>query len=73
MTTRNCAIDANKKNCTCTFTCGHKGICCECVDNHRRKGELPGCYFPKEVEPSGDRSISGFINVVKRQGTAYLN
>jgi len=35
--------------------------------------ELPACYFPKEEERSGDRSIANFINIVKQKGTAFLH
>jgi len=72
MTIKNCAIDQNKKHCPCTFSCGKKGICCECVDYHRANGELPGCYFPKDAERSGNRSIANFITVVEEKGTGFL-
>jgi hypothetical protein len=72
MTTKTCNIDTNKTHCTCTFSCGKAGICCACLDYHRSKAELPGCYFPKETEKTGDRSIASFINVVKQKGTSFL-
>ena len=72
MTTKTCNIDHNKTICTCTFSCGRKGICCECIEYHRGSGELPGCYFPKEAEKSGDRSVNNFINIVKQKGTSFL-
>jgi Domain of unknown function (DUF6485) len=54
--------ESNLKNCNCTYEpCARKGICCECVTYHRKKGELPGCYFTEEVERTYDRSISRFI------------
>ena len=51
-----------KKNldqrCNCTYEpCPRKGICCDCLDYHRKRGELPACYFPPEVERTYDRSI----------------
>jgi hypothetical protein len=33
------------------------------VEYHRRAGELPGCFFPKEAELTYDRSISSFVKV----------
>ena len=72
MTTKTCNIDRNKTNCNCTFSCGRKGVCCECIDYHRGSGELPACYFPKDAEKSGDRSINNFVNIVKQKGTSFI-
>ena len=54
-------IQENLANCTCSFACGNRGRCCDCIRNHREAGQLPGCYFPEEVEKTGDRSIARFI------------
>ncbi len=36
--------DRNVANCPCESTdCERKGICCECVANHRAKGNRPAC------------------------------
>ena len=36
--------EENKKDCPCTYEpCDKKGICCECIAYHRRRGELPAC------------------------------
>ena len=52
----------NLKDCTCTYTsCGKRGMCCECVANHRASGQLPGCFFTKKGEATYDRSFAGFI------------
>ncbi|MDR2701744.1 MAG: DUF6485 family protein [Spirochaetaceae bacterium] len=72
MTAKTCNVDHNKSTCTCSFSCGRKGLCCECVEYHRSRGEMPGCYFPKDAERGGDRSIANFINIVKQKGTAFL-
>ncbi len=57
-----CKVEANVTKCTCTYSpCPRKGICCECVRYHLRSGELPGCFFPREVERTYDRSIERFI------------
>lgn len=50
----------NMAICNCTFSCSKKGHCCECMHYHRKMGELPACYFSKEVEKTGDRSIEAF-------------
>jgi len=61
---RECNVDANKKRCSCTYEpCPRKGICCECIQYHRKMGELPGCLFPPEAEMTYDRSIEAFIRV----------
>ncbi|MFA5357697.1 MAG: DUF6485 family protein [archaeon] len=56
-----CRQKTNLKNCNCSFECERKGICCECISYHRERGELPACYFSKESEKSGDRSIKKFL------------
>jgi hypothetical protein len=39
-----CKQSRNLVECTCTSeTCERRGICCECVANHRSKGQLPSC------------------------------
>jgi hypothetical protein len=60
---QNCPnIKENLKSCTCTYEpCSRKGWCCQCIQYHRRSGELPACYFPAQVEKTYDRSISRFI------------
>ena len=66
---RECKIEANTAKCTCTYEpCSRKGICCECVQYHLRSGELPGCFFPPEVERTYDRSIQRFIRVHQARG-----
>ncbi|MDR2552115.1 MAG: DUF6485 family protein [Treponema sp.] len=72
MTTRTCMVDTNKSRCTCTFSCGRAGICCECIEYHRSKAELPGCYFPRDAEKTGDRSIASFTALVKQRGVSFL-
>ncbi|MEO0081324.1 MAG: DUF6485 family protein [candidate division WOR-3 bacterium] len=57
-----CNIRNNTRYCTCTYEpCARKGRCCECLAYHRDKGELPGCYFPAEVEKTYDRSLARFL------------
>jgi len=38
-------------------------MCCECIEYHRSRGELPACYFPDDVEKTYDRSIEKFIEI----------
>lgn len=56
-----CKKETNKKSCNCTYDCPKKGICCECVREHRDNGELPACFFPADVERTYDRSIERFV------------
>lgn len=52
----------NRKSCSCTYEpCSRKGKCCACVAYHRSRGELPGCFFPSDVERTYDRSIRRFV------------
>ncbi len=54
--------EKNLQKCNCTYEpCSRKGICCECLEYHRRNQELPACYFPAEVERTYDRSIARFL------------
>jgi len=51
----------NKQHCNCTYDCELKGICCQCIKEHRENGELPACYFTKKLEKTYDRSIENFV------------
>jgi hypothetical protein len=55
-----CKRAANQRDCPCTYPCDRKGLCCECVRYHRRRGELPACYFGAEAERTYDRSIEAY-------------
>ncbi|PIP26332.1 MAG: hypothetical protein CO140_01115 [Candidatus Moranbacteria bacterium CG_4_9_14_3_um_filter_40_7] len=61
-----CQKEKNKESCNCTYDCETKGICCECIREHRKKSELPACYFSSEIEKTYDRSIENFIKSLKR-------
>lgn len=59
--------EENLADCSCIYPgCPRKGKCCECIKHHKRKGELPACYFSKEKEKAYDRSIDNFINEWKK-------
>lgn len=51
----------NTKECNCTYPCSRKGKCCLCIAYHRRRGELPACYFSKAGEATYDRSIESYL------------
>ena len=55
----------NLKNCTCSAA-GYprQGICCDCVQYHLSKRQLPGCFFSTEAERTYDRSFEHFANLV---------
>ena len=39
-----CKVQENKQDCSCTNTsCANHGVCCQCVANHKAKGQLPAC------------------------------
>lgn len=53
-------------NCPCTYSgCNKQGHCCECVEYHRNKQQLPACYFSKDEEKKYNRSIENFIKLSK--------
>lgn len=66
-----CKKEENKKMCNCSFSCGKKGMCCDCIKYHKNLGELPACYFPNDVEKTGDRSIENFIRVFRERGKCW--
>ncbi len=54
--------ERNAKLCPCTYGgCDKHAVCCECLHYHRRRGELPACYFTSEEEATYDRSVEHFI------------
>lgn len=61
-----CKKELNKQDCSCTYPCGRRGMCCECVKHHRENGEIPGCFFPQDAERTYDRSISNFIRCMTK-------
>lgn len=58
-----CQKTKNLKNCNCSFSCSRKGLCCECLAYHKDLGELPACYFPKEIEKTGERSVTAYLKI----------
>lgn len=63
-----CKVKENLAKCTCTYEpCAKKGKCCECILYHWSRRELPGCFFPPEVERTYDRSLRRFIEVWKER------
>lgn len=63
-----CQVENNRAKCTCTYEpCSRKGNCCKCVSYHLAMDELPGCFFPPEIEQTYDRSIARFIDVFSKK------
>ncbi len=61
-----CKKSANLAGCKCTYDpCPRKGLCCECISNHLRRRELPGCCFSVEAEKTWDRSFQHFARLVR--------
>ncbi|MGI6152928.1 MAG: hypothetical protein ACOYJB_03715 [Christensenellaceae bacterium] len=56
-----CKKEQNKLSCACTSGCEKSGTCCECVRNHRSKGQFPACFFSKEAEAKYDRSFEALV------------
>ncbi len=58
--------EENLGDCGCTYPgCPRKGICCECIRHHRKRGEIPGCLFPTDAEKTHDRSLERFLESTK--------
>ncbi|MBU2545282.1 hypothetical protein KKC65_02420 [Patescibacteria group bacterium] len=60
-----CRKEENLKDCSCSYPCERKGLCCECVRYHRERNELPACYFSEEAEKTYDRSFKRFLQSVQ--------
>ena len=59
-----CKSEMNQAKCTCSYPCGKRGICCDCVQAHLSRRELPGCFFPPDAEKTYDRSFEHFAKLV---------
>lgn len=66
-----CKKSNNLQNCNCTYPCNKKGVCCDCIDYHRKQGQLPACYFPKDIEKGYNRSVENFIKVYQSRGMCW--
>ena len=66
-----CKKERNLVNCNCSYPCGTKGICCDCIASHRRSGEIPACYFPNDIEAGYDRSVDNFIRIYRERGISW--
>ena len=60
-----CKKEENLQRCNCTYPCGKKGVCCDCLAFHLANRELPGCCFPAEAEKTYDRSFKAFAKAWK--------
>jgi len=61
-----CKKEENIKGCPCTYPgCERKGKCCECLEHHLAKKELPACCFSKQVEKTYNRSFEKFVQEQK--------
>lgn len=55
----------NLADCTCTYSCSNRGLCCKCVAYHRAMKQIPGCFFTEEAEATYDRSYEYFAQTVR--------
>ncbi|MGQ4875375.1 MAG: DUF6485 family protein [Promethearchaeia archaeon] len=57
-----------EKSCKCTYLgCSRRGKCCECINYHLGRNELPGCAFAKiseDAERTYNRSFEYFARIV---------
>jgi len=58
--------EINMEDCPCTYPCSKKGVCCECIRYHLKRGELPACAFPSEVEKTYDRTFERFVEIYSK-------
>jgi hypothetical protein len=53
----------NQKKCNCSYSCGKKGTCCECLHYHRAMRQLPACFFSDKAEKTYNRSFQHFVEL----------
>lgn len=53
-------LEGGSATATAKMTCPLKGKCCDCVEYHRERKELPACYFTEEQEKTFDRTIANW-------------
>ena len=57
-----CVGTREKSHCSCTYVgCEKRGNCCKCVEFHRKRNEIPGCFFTETGERTYDRTIAHFL------------
>ncbi len=62
-----CKQKVNEERCTCTYPgCSRHAICCDCLHYHKKKRQLPGCFFPADVERTWERSFDAFARLVQQ-------
>jgi hypothetical protein len=62
----NCNVSSNTVRCNCSWEpCSRKGVCCQCLEYHWRREELPACLFPDAEEKTYDRSLRAFLRIHK--------
>nr|WP_321398124.1 DUF6485 family protein [uncultured Desulfobacter sp.] len=60
-----CKQTKNLKQCNCSYEpCSRKGLCCDCLQYHIKKRQLPACVFPNDAEKTFDRSYEHFARLV---------
>ncbi len=61
-----CKKEINLESCGCTYlSCSNRGKCCQCVRNHRDRGEIPGCFFSVEGEKTYNRTVENLVKYPK--------
>ena len=64
-----CKREKILETCACTYpSCSKKGKCCDCIEYHRERNELPGCLFPSDAEATYNRSIKYYCNIMEKRG-----
>lgn len=61
-----CKKEKNLAICNCSYDpCSRKGVCCDCVQYHRKSRQLPACFFSTDAERTFDRTFEHFARLVK--------
>ena len=63
-----CKKEKNLDKCNCTYEpCSRKGVCCDCLEYHLKKRQLPACCFTKDAEKTYNRSFEHFTELVSKR------
>lgn len=62
-----CANQSSKFDaCPCSYQgCPRHAKCCECIQSHVSRQQLPACCFPSDAERTYDRSFAKFVETYK--------
>ena len=63
-----CKREETLRICGCSYgSCSKRGVCCDCIQSHLKRRQLPGCCFPASAEKTYDRSFEHFARLLAEE------